>query len=47
MLSCLIVEDEPLAAGILEDYVHQVPWLRFVGRCPDALAAAEAYVYNQ
>ncbi len=41
-LSCLIVEDEPLAAGILEDYVHQVPWLRFVGRCPDALAAAEA-----
>ena len=42
MLSCLIVEDEPLAAGILEDYVHQVPWLRFVGRCPDALAAAEA-----
>jgi len=42
MLSCLIVEDEPLAAGILEDYVRQVSWLRFVGRCPDALAAAEA-----
>jgi DNA-binding LytR/AlgR family response regulator len=42
MLSCLIVEDEPLAAGILEDYVQQVSWLRFVGRCPDALAAAEA-----
>jgi len=41
-LSCLIVEDEPLAAGILEDYVQQVEWLRFVGRCPDALAAAEA-----
>ncbi|MFN0034944.1 MAG: LytR/AlgR family response regulator transcription factor [Saprospiraceae bacterium] len=41
-LSCLIVEDEPLAAGILEDYIRQVPWLRFVGRCPDALAAAEA-----
>jgi len=42
MLSCLIVEDEPLAAGILEDYVRQLPWLHFVGRCPDALAAAEA-----
>jgi len=40
--SCLIVEDEPLAAGILEDYVQQVSWLRFVGRCPDAFAAAEA-----
>ena len=40
--SCLIVEDEPLAAGILEDYVQQISWLRFVGRCPDAFAAAEA-----
>lgn len=41
-LSCLIVEDEPLAAGILADYVRQVPWLEFVGRCPDAWAAGEA-----
>ncbi len=41
-ISCLIVEDEPLAAGILEDYISQVSWLRFVGRCPDALVAAEA-----
>ncbi len=41
-LSCLIIEDEPLASDILEDYVQQVSWLRFVGRCPDALAAAEA-----
>lgn len=42
MLSCLIIEDEPLAAGILEDYIQQVSWMRFVGRCPDAFAAAEA-----
>lgn len=42
VLSCLVVEDEPLAAGILEDYLGQVSWLRFVGRCPDAMAAAEA-----
>lgn len=41
-MTCLIIEDEPLAAAILEDYVQQVSWLRFVGRCPDALAAAEA-----
>lgn len=41
-LHCLVVEDEPLAAGILEDYIGQVPWLHFVGRCADALAAAEA-----
>ncbi|MBN8679350.1 MAG: response regulator transcription factor [Chitinophagales bacterium] len=40
-LSCLVVEDEPLAAGILEDYISQVPWLHFSGRCSAAIAAAE------
>lgn len=42
MLNCLIVEDEPLAATVLTDYIGQVPWLRAVGRCPDALHALEA-----
>ncbi len=41
-LNCLIVEDEPLAAGILEDYVRQIPFLRLVGKCGDALYALEA-----
>ena len=41
-LHCLIVEDEPLAAGILEDYVRQVPYLRLTGRCADAMQALEA-----
>lgn len=41
-MNCLIVEDEPLAAGILEDYIRQVPWMRFSGRCSDALHAYEA-----
>lgn len=41
-MTALIVEDEPLAAGVLEDYIRQVPWLRFAGRCADALAAYEA-----
>lgn len=41
-LQCLIVEDEPLAAGILEDYIQQVPFLRLVGKCSDAHYAAEA-----
>ena len=39
---CLVVEDEPLAAAILEDYIRQVPFLRFAGRCADALWASEA-----
>lgn len=41
-LNCLIVEDEPLAAGILEDFVRQIPFLRLVGKCGDALYALEA-----
>jgi len=41
-LNCLIVEDEPLAATILEDYVRQVPYLRLTGRCADAMQALEA-----
>jgi len=41
-LNCLIVEDEPLAATILEDYVRQVPNLRLTGRCADAMQALEA-----
>lgn len=41
-LNCLIVEDEPLAAGILEDYIRQIPFLRLVGKCGDAFLALEA-----
>lgn len=41
-MNCLIVEDEPLAATILEDYVRQIPFLRLTGRCADALQALEA-----
>lgn len=42
MFNCLIVEDEPIAAGILEDYIRQTPFLRLVGVCGDALYAADA-----
>ena len=39
--SCIVVEDEPLAAEVLVDYIRQVPFLRFLAVCPDALYAAE------
>lgn len=39
--TCLIVEDEPLAAEVLQDYIRQVPFLRLVGTCSDALFAME------
>jgi DNA-binding LytR/AlgR family response regulator len=38
---CLIIEDEPLAAEVLEDYVRAVPFLHLRGVCPDALFALE------
>lgn len=39
--SCIIVEDEPLAAEILQDYVRQVPFLDCKGVCSDAIYAME------
>lgn len=40
-ITCLIVEDEPLAAEILEDYINQVPFLQLVNTCGDAIYALE------
>jgi len=39
--SCLIVEDEPLSAEILTDYVRQVPFLELRSVCTDAIYAME------
>ncbi|MEQ9426745.1 MAG: LytTR family DNA-binding domain-containing protein [Cyclobacteriaceae bacterium] len=39
--TCLIVEDEPLAAEVIKDYIDQVPFLEFKGICTDALFALE------
>ncbi len=41
MLKCLVVEDEPLAADVLQDYIEQVPFLSLAGRCANALTALE------
>lgn len=40
-LSCLIIEDEPLAAEVLQDYVQQVAFLDLKGICKDAIYAME------
>jgi DNA-binding LytR/AlgR family response regulator len=39
--NCLIVEDEPLAAEVLEDYIRAVPFLHLRGTCSDALYALD------
>jgi two-component system, LytTR family, response regulator len=40
-ISCMIIEDEPLAAEILTDYISQVPFLELKSTCSDALFALE------
>ena len=40
-IKCLIVEDEPLAAEVLEDYISQVPFLELKETSGDALFALE------
>lgn len=40
-LRCIIVEDEPLAAKILQDYITQVPFLQLEGSFRDALLATD------
>lgn len=41
MITCLIVEDEPLAADVLLDYARQVSYLEVVRVCTDAIQALE------
>jgi len=35
------VEDEPLAAEVLQDYIRQVPFLKLIKTCSDAIYAME------
>ncbi|OQP46142.1 DNA-binding response regulator [Niastella yeongjuensis] len=39
--NCIIVEDEPLAAEVIIDYIEQVPFLQCKGICTDALYAMD------
>lgn len=40
-IKCIIVEDEPLAAKVLTDYISQVPYLELKGTFRDAILASE------
>jgi DNA-binding LytR/AlgR family response regulator len=40
-IKCIIVEDEPLAAKVLADYISQVPFLKLQGTFKDAILATE------
>jgi two-component system LytT family response regulator len=42
MLRCIAVDDEPLALGLLVEYIGKVPFLELVASCGDAFEAAKA-----
>ena len=39
MLRCAIVDDEPLALGLLESYVNKTPFLQLAGKYSSAVQA--------
>jgi DNA-binding LytR/AlgR family response regulator len=45
-LSCLIVDDEPLARNLLTEYVRKVPYLQLIEACSSPLAAIEVLRNN-
>lgn len=40
-IPCIIIEDEPLAAKVLSDYIAQVPFLQLQGTFKDAILATD------
>lgn len=42
MLRCIAVDDEPLALGLLTDYIRKIPFLELAATCGDAFEAARA-----
>ncbi len=45
--NCIIVEDEPLAAEILQDYIRQIGFLELKGTCRHAISAMELLQQNK
>ena len=46
-IKCIIVEDEPLAAKVLTDYISQVPFLELKGTFKDAILATDWLRQNE
>ncbi len=40
-IKCIIIEDEPLAAEVIKDFIAQVPFLELVTTCSDAFSAMQ------
>ncbi|OMP29974.1 MULTISPECIES: LytTR family DNA-binding domain-containing protein [Mangrovimonas] len=46
-ISCLIVDDEPLAREIIDDYCSKIDFLHIVGTCRNAIEAQKFMLNNQ
>lgn len=46
-LGCLIIDDEPNAGQLLQDYIRKVPYLTLKGNCFDAMEALEFLHHSQ
>lgn len=42
-LNCIIVDDEPLALNLLEDYVNHTPFLNLTAKCSSGIEVIEAF----
>ncbi|MCW3463498.1 LytR/AlgR family response regulator transcription factor [Chitinophaga nivalis] len=40
-IKCILIEDEPLAAKVLSDYISEVPFLELQGKFKDAILATD------
>ena len=40
-ITCIVVDDEPIARGILQNYIDQIPYLRLLACCSDGIEAIE------
>lgn len=38
-IKCLVVDDEPLAAKVIESYINKIEYLELVAKCPNAVSA--------
>lgn len=46
-MNCLIVDDEPLAIDLIEDFVQRIPFLNVSGKCKNAIEAIQALSTKQ
>ncbi|SMC88853.1 LytR/AlgR family response regulator transcription factor [Moheibacter sediminis] len=46
-IKCMIVEDEPLAVEVIQDYISQIPFLQLQAVCNDAICAMQTLKEKQ